>query len=437
MKVLKFGSATIANASKIKHIANLVCNEKNNIIVFSSIKGTSELLEEVSNYLYNKNTEGAIEVLNKLEKLYLELIETLFEKSETKNKAKQALCEMIDYIKLFSEELFSLFEQRALMAQGELISTTMLSLYFEEQNIACYTLPALDYMRIDRNMEPDMPYIKANLDKILDNAPKDHIYITQGYICRNAYGEIDDLHKGGSDFTAAIVGATVKAEEIQIWADMDVMKNNDPKYIQETKTIEYLSFDEAAELTYFGAKILHPTCMLPAKLAGVPVRLKNTQKKDSNGTLISTETITGTVKAIGVRDNITAINIKSGRMLLAHGFLRRIFEVFENYQTSIDMLASSEIGVSLTIDDCRNLKEISNDLKKYGSVSVDKDMVIVSIVGDSVIQNENIGSGIFEAIKNIPLRMISYGGSNLSFSFLIEKKEKERTLKILNEKLFN
>ena len=436
MKVLKFGSATIANAEKIRHIISLIEKEENNIIVFSSILGTAELLEEISKYFYNKNTEGAIEVVNKLNTHFLTLIKELYQTEVSKNEAKTFLAEMIDYIKTFSEELFTLFEQRALMAQGELLSINLISLLLKEKDIKHHVLPALDYMRLGRDGEPDMLYIKEHLGELLKEAPKDHIYITQGYICRNAYGEIDDLHKGGSDFTAAIIGATTNAKEIQIWADVDVMQNNDPKYISGTKTIELLSFDEAAELTYFGAKILHPTCVLPAKLAGVPVRLKNTLKPEAKGTLISNETEEGTVKAIGARDNITAIKIKSGRMLLAHGFLRRIFEVFEKYQTSIDMLASSEIGVSLTIDDCKNLDEIAHELKKYGTVSLDRDMVIISIVGDLVIKNENIGSNILEAIKNIPLRMISYGGSNLSFSFLIEKKEKERTLKILNEKLF-
>lgn len=436
MKVLKFGSATIANADKIKHIASLIANRQNDIVVFSSIEGIAEFLEDISKYYYNKNTEGAIEVLNKLNNQYQALIDSLYQQEETKIKAKEVLADMTGYIKTFSEDMFTLFEQRALMAQGELTSIQLIALLLEEQHIACHILPALDYMRLDRDAEPDMPYIKEHLTELLQQAPKDHIYITQGYICRNAYGEIDDLHKGGSDFTAAIIGATVNADEIQIWADVDVMQNNDPRYIEGTKTIEYLSFDEAAELTYFGAKILHPVCVLPAKLAGVPVRLKNTLKAADKGTLISNETEAGTVKAIGARDNITAIKVKSGRMLLAHGFLRRIFEVFEKYQTPIDMLASSEIGISFTIDDCKNLEDIANELKKYGSVSIDPDMVIISIVGDLVIKNENIGSNILEAIKNIPLRMISYGGSNLSFSFLIEKREKERTLKILNEKLF-
>lgn len=437
MKVLKFGSAAIANAEKIKHIASIVSEQKNNIVVLSSMKGTAELLSEISKYYYNKNAEGAIELLNKVYKYYSQIILELYSKEESKLKATAYLEQMILYIKEFSDELFTLFEERALMAQGELISSNLISLYLEEIGVKTVVLPALDFMRMDRNEVPDMLYIKENLQKHLNSVDGNPVYLTQGYICRNAYGEIDDLRKGGSDYTAAIVGAAVKADEIQIWGDSDVMLNNDPKYVSESKIIEALNFDEAAELAYFGTKILHPTCVLPAKLAGVPIRLMNTQKQHDKGTFISNETPAGTVKAIGARDNITAIKVKSGRMLLAHGFLRRIFEVFEKYQTSIDMLASSEIGISLTIDNCKNLDNILNELKKYGTVTTDKDMVIISVVGDFVMKNENIGSNILDSIKMIPVRMVSYGGSNLSFSFLIEKKDKEKTLQILNERLFN
>lgn len=437
MKVLKFGSATIANADKIKHIASIISDHKNDIVVLSSIKGTAELLSETSKYYYNKNAEGAVEVLNKLEKEYQHLIHNLFSSAESRLDAQKVLFEVISYLRSFSDELFTLFEERALMAQGEMLSSQLFNLYLKELGVKSCILPALDFMRMDRNEAPDASHIKVNLQKLLDGAPENCVYLTQGYICRNAYGEVDDLRKGGSDYTAAIVGAAVKAEEIQIWSDVDVMLNNDPKYVPDAKIISSLNFDEAAELAYFGAKILHPTCVLPAKLAGIPVRLMNTQKKDENGTVISNDTQVGMVKAVGARDNIVAIKLKSGRMLLAHGFLRRIFEVFEKYTTSIDMLASSEIGVSLTIDDCRNLDHIVDELKKLGTVTIDKDMVIISVVGDFVMKNENIGSNILDSIKMIPVRMVSYGGSNLSFSFLIEKKDKEKTLQILNNRLFN
>lgn len=437
MKVLKFGSATIADASKIKHIVSLIASQQGNIIVFSSMRGVAEYLSEISKYFYNKNPEGAVEVLNKLNKHLGQLMESLYSTDANKTVALGLLEEMSEYIKSFSEEMFTLFEERTLMAQGELISVNLIALYMQEQGLNTHILPALDFMRMDRSESPDMIYIKENLNKELSKASDSSIYLTQGYICRNAFGEIDDLRKGGSDYTASIVGAAVQAEEIQIWGNADVMHNINPDYIENTRIIKQINFDEAAELAYFGTKILHPTCVLPAKLAGVPVRLLNTQKPEGRGTFISNETEEGTVKAIGTKDKITAIKVKSGRMLLAHGFLRRIFEVFEKYQTSIDMLASSEIGVSLTIDDCRNLDHIVNELKSYGTVSVDKDMVIVSVVGDAVMHDEGIRSNILDSLKQISVRMISYGGSSLNFSFLIEKKDKEFTLKTLNNKLFN
>lgn len=437
MKVLKFGSATIANSDKIKHIASIISKQENNIVVLSSIQGTSDLLAEAAKYYYNRNAEGAIEILNSLEKEYRQLIAELLSDAKIVEIALGYLVDSISYLQGFSEEMFTLFEERALMAQGELMSSTLFSLILKEKGLQVHVLPALDFMRMDRNEAPDSLYIKENLQKVLSESPQNCIYLTQGYICRNVFGEVDDLRKGGSDYTAAIIGAAVKAEEIQIWADMDVMLNINPKYVKNARIIDRLNFDEAAELAYFGSKILHPTCVLPAKLAGVPVRLMNTQKVTEKGTFISNETQQGTVKAVGARDNIVAIKLKSGRMLLAHGFLRRVFEIFERYTTSIDMLASSEIGISLTIDDCKNLDSIVNELKKLGTVSVDKDMVIISVVGDFVMNNDNIGSNILDSIKMVPVRMVSYGGSNLSFSFLIEKKDKERTLQILSERLFN
>lgn len=437
MKVLKFGSASIANVEKIKHVASIIAKKESHIVVLSSIKGTAELLSEISKYFYNKNVEGAIEVVNKLEHTYNIHIDELFSKEENKQKAKDYLADMILYLKNFGDDLFTLFEERALMSQGELISSFLICLYLNELGVKSQILPALDFMRMDRSAAPDMVYIKDKMNKYLPEKTMGDIYLTQGYICRNSYGEIDDLRKGGSDYSAAIIGAAVGATEIQIWGDNDVMLNNDPKYVANASIIKRLSFDEAAELAYFGSKILHPTCVLPAKLAGIPIRLMNTQKQSEAGTVISNDTEAGTVKAIGARDNITAIKVKSGKMLLAHGFLRKIFEVFEKYQTSIDMLASSEIGVSVTIDNCKNLPDILDELKQYGTVSTDTDMVIISVVGDFVMKNENIGSNILDSIKMVPVRMVSYGGSNLSFSFLIEKKDKEKTLQILNERLFN
>jgi len=435
MKIQKFGSASIATVDKIKRVADIVEKEQGNIVVLSSMRGTAEALSEVSDYLYKKNQEGAIEIINRLEKQYVELVETLFSAEDIKTLAFELVSTKFNYIRTFTKDLFTLFEERVVLAQGELISTELFHLYLQDRKANAVLIPALEFMRTDKNSAPDPVYIKEKLSALLEELKGADIYITQGYICRNAYGEIDDLRKGGSDFSASLIGVAVAAEEIQIWADVDSMQNNDPRYVKGTTAIRQLNFDEAAELAYFGSKILHPSSILPAKLADIPVRLKNTECPDSAGTLISNRTEANVIKAVGARDNITAIKIKSGKMLLAHGFLRKVAEVFENYQTSIDMLATSEVGVSLTIDDNRNLQSIVDDLKKYGTVSVDPDMVIVSVIGD--LESEDSGLDIMGAMKEIPVKMLSYGGSRYNFSFLIHKKDKERTLQILNDKLFN
>ncbi|MDR0824341.1 MAG: aspartate kinase [Prevotella sp.] len=437
MKVLKFGSASIATADKLKTVAEIVTREQGNIIVLSSMRGTAEALSEISDYLYKKNQEGAIEIINKLEKHYADLVASLFDTDEIKAMAVDLVATKFNYIRSFTKDLFTLFEERVVLAQGELISSELFYLYLLDRKVDAALIPALDFMRTDKNASPDPAYIKEKLSALLDASKGACLYITQGYICRNAYGEIDDLRKGGSDYSASLIGVAVDAEEVQIWADVYSMQNNDPRYVKGTTPIRQLNFDEAAELAYFGTKILHPSSILPAKLADIPVRLKNTAFADAAGTLISNETETNVIKAVGAKDNITAIKIKSGKMLLAHGFLRRVTEVFENYQTAIDMLATSEIGVSLTIDDDKNLQVIVDDLKKYGTVSVDPDMVIVSIIGDLESEDAGIAVDIMGAMKEIPVRMLSYGGSKYNFSFLIHKKDKERTLQILNDKLFN
>ncbi len=437
MKILKFGSASIATAEKIKNVAEILSSRQNNIIVLSSMRGTAEALTEISDYLYKKNQEGAIEIINRLEKEYFDLAKSLFIEIKTQESAKEVISSKFDYIRSFTKDMFTLFEQRVVMAQGELISSELFYLYLKEKGLNVTLIPALDFMRTDKNSIPDPIYIKDKLTALLEASNNADIFLTQGYICRNAYGEIDDLRKGGSDYTASLVGVAVGAEEIQIWADVDAMQNNDPRYVKGTKAIPYLNFDEAAELAYFGEKILHPSSILPAKLSDIPVRLMNIEYPDAEGTLISNETDNEIIKAVAAKDNITAIKVKSGKMLLAHGFLRRVTEVFEKYQTSIDMLTTSEIGVSLTIDDNHNLQLIIDDLKKYGTVSVDTDMVIISIIGDLESTGSGISNNIFEALKGINIRMISYGGSRYNFSFLVSKEDKEKTLQILNDKLFN
>jgi aspartate kinase len=436
MKVLKFGGSSIATASKLKEVAELIQKGDKKIVVVSALAGMTNTLIDIADYLYKKNSDGANEVINQLEAQYLELITGLYETEHYKTKVQEALKEHFNAIRTFTKDLFTLFEEKVILAQGELISSALLYFLLEEQGAGTSLIPALDFVRTDKNSEPDPVYIKEKLHKLLETNPNANIYITQGYICRNAYGEIDNLERGGSDLTASLIGAAIQAEEIQIWTDIDGMQNNDPRYVVHTAPVRHLQFEEAAELAYFGAKILHPTCILPAKLNNIPVHLLNTLHPDAPGTLISNEMEKGKIKAVAAKDDITAIRIKSGRMLLAHGFLRKVFEIFESYQTSIDMVATSEVGVSVTIDNTKHLAEIVDDLKKYGTVTVDRNMTIICVVGDLDRFNLGFESEAVNALKDIPVRMISYGGSNYNISFLVNSEDKKRALQALSDNLF-
>lgn len=436
MKVLKFGGTSVGSAQRMKDVAKLIVGEKN-LIVLSAMSGTTNSLVEISDYLYKKNPDGANEIINKLAQKYFGHIDELYATEAYKEKARELVTFHFDHIRSFTKDLFTLFEEKVVLAQGELISTGMMNLYLQEQGVNSVLLPALDFMRTDKNAEPDPVYIKEKLNRLLEENAGADLYITQGYICRNAYGEIDNLQRGGSDYTASLIGAAIKAEEIQIWTDIDGMHNNDPRFVKGTSPVRHLHFEEAAELAYFGAKILHPTCILPAKINNIPVRLLNTMQPDAPGTLISNATEKGKIKAVAAKDNITAIKIKSGRMLLATGFLRKVFETFENYQTPIDMVTTSEVGVSVTIDNCKHLDEIVNDLKKYGTVSVDEDMVIVCVVGDLEWENVGFEDSIIHAMKDVAVRMISYGGSNYNVSLLVKASDKQRALQALSDHLFN
>ena len=436
MKVLKFGGTSVGSAVRMKDVAKLLGSAKQEIVVLSAMSGTTNSLVEISDYFYKNNTSGALERINVLECKYFDVIEELYATSDSKNEAKSIIKSHFDYIRSFSKSVFTLFEEKAILAQGELLSTAMFFLYLQEQGKNCALLPALDFMRIDKNAEPDTSYIAEHLAKVLANIPDKDIYITQGFVCRNFYGEIDNLQRGGSDYSASLIGAAVQADEIQIWTDIDGMHNNDPRFVEGTKPVPVLHFEEAAELAYFGAKILHPTCILPAKLANIPVRLLNTMDPSAHGTLISTQSKKGKIEAVAAKDNITAIKIKSGRMLLAHGFLRKVFEIFESYQTPIDMITTSEVGVSLTIDNTKRLDEILNDLKKFGTVTVDSDMVIICVVGDLDSENVGLQAKAVNALQDIPVRMISYGGSNYNISFLVKLDDKKRALNALSKALF-
>lgn len=436
MKVLKFGGTSVGSAERIKEVASLVNDSQRKIVVLSAMSGTTNNLVEITNYLYKKNHDGANEVINNLERKYYTEVEELYSKKENKEKGKELIKAHFDYIKSFTKDLFTVFEEKTILAQGELISTAMFNYYLHELGIKSELLPALDYMRIDKNNEPDPVYIRENLTQMVDQLPNCSLFITQGYICRNAFGEVDNLQRGGSDYSASLIGAAINASEIQIWTDIDGMHNNDPRFVENTSSIADLSFDEAAELAYFGAKILHPTSVLPAKLANIPVRLLNTMDPKAPGTLISSKQTKDRIAAIAAKDGIIAIKIKSGRMLLAYGFLRKVFEIFESYKTPIDMITTSEVGVSVTIDNRRHLEEIIDDLKKFGTVDVDDNMVIICVVGDLVGEKKGYASNIFEALKEIPIRMISYGGSDHNVSVLIAANDKKDALRALSARLF-
>lgn len=437
MKVLKFGGTSVGSAQRMKDVAKLITDGEQKIVVLSAMSGTTNTLVEISDYLYKKNPEGANEVINKLEAKYKHHIDELFSTEEYKQKTLEFVKSVFDYIRSFTKDIFTLFEEKVILAQGEIISTNMVTNYLCEQGVKAVLIPALEFMRTDKNSEPDLNYIREKLSAQLEAHPGQEIYITQGFICRNAYGEIDNLQRGGSDYTASLIGAAINASEIQIWTDIDGMHDNDPRVVDKTSPVRQLHFEEAAELAYFGAKILHPTCVQPAKYANIPVRLLNTMEPSAPGTLISNETEKGKIKAVAAKDNITAIKIKSSRMLLAHGFLRKVFEIFESYQTPIDMVCTSEVGVSMSIDNTKHLNEIVNDLKKYGTVTVDHDMCIVCVVGDLEWENIGFEARAIQAMKDIPVRMISYGGSNYNISFLIRESDKKRALQALSDVLFN
>lgn len=437
MIVMKFGGTSVGTPERMKGVVQLVTKSGDpTFVVLSAMSGTTNTLIETSNYLYKKNPKGANELINHLERKYLTHVEELYSTNKYKEKTCEFLYKEFNYLRSFTKDLFTSFEEKNIVAQGEIISTNMVTNYLQEQGVKTVLLPALDFMRIDKNSEPDLQYIRQRLVAIMKENQGQQIYITQGFICRNAYNEVDNLQRGGSDYTASIVGAAIDAEEIQIWTDIDGMHNNDPRVVEETEPVHQLNFEEASELAYFGAKILHPTCIQPAKYAGIPVRLKYTMNPEAEGTLINNDLVRGKIKAVAVKNNITAIKIKSSRMLGATGFLRKVFEIFESYQTPTDLIATSEVGLSITIEDSSHLTEIVDELKKYGTVTTDSNMCIVCVVGDLDWQNLGFETLAAKAMKNIPVRMISYGGSNYNISFLIRESDKKQALQSLSNMLF-
>ena len=435
MKVLKFGGTSVGSVKNIKSVQEIICDGDRKIVVLSAMSGTTNALVEISDQIKNKAIEAASQSIQNLQAKYETVIDELFETSELKQEVSNHIDQIFEYLQSLTSEKHDEFLYNKIVSQGELMSTYMFTKHLIQDGVNAQLLPALDFMRIDKTNEPDDFYIKQNLQRIIDENLPAEIYITQGFICLDAYGNITNLQRGGSDYTATIIGAVVEADEVQIWTDIDGMHNNDPRFVENTHAISNLSFDEAAELAYFGAKILHPQTVMPAREGNIPVRLKNTMDPESYGTLISENYEGEGIKAIAAKDNITAIKIKSARMLLAHGFLKKVFEIFEKYETPIDMITTSEIAVSLTIDNDKSLEDIVKELEKFSLVEVDQQQSIICLVGHSVVKHHETHR-LFRVLHDISVRMISYGGSDNNISILVSTNDKIKALQNLNKYIF-
>lgn len=434
---MKFGGTSVGTPQRIKDVCRLINDGEPKIVVLSALSGTTNALIRINDDFYAGKTESALNKISELESIYKKHADELFCSENSKAETLLFFKETFDFLRSFAKTAFSMTCAKQIIGQGELLSTNMVIQYMKEQGMNAMLIPALDFMRIGKDDTPDEEYIKTNLGNFLSKHKGYQIYLTQGFICRNAYGEMDNLLRGGSDYTASLIGAAINASEIQIWTDIDGMHNNDPRIVEGTNPVHHLSFEEAAELAYFGAKILHPTCVLPAKKAGIPVKLLNTMDPTAEGTIISNRMEKGKIKAVAAKDNITVINITSSRMFMAYGFMAKVYEIFNKYKTCIDVVSTSEVGVSLSIDNDTSLREIVNDLKKLGSVEIDRDMCIICVVGDLNWHNVGFESTATEAMRNIPVRMISYGGTPYNISYLIKEVDKERALKTLSSYLFN
>jgi aspartate kinase len=436
MKVLKFGGTSVGSAARMQKLLDIINPQERQIVVLSAMSGTTNNLVEIGHaYLTNDKAKAAA-LIATLKDKYEVVIKELLKKPETLEQGKEVIDYHFRLLSSFANDLFTPIEDKIILAQGELLSTTLYHIYLKEIGVPSVLLPALEFMKTDEDSEPIVDHITTELTPLLDKHPDVNLFITQGFICRNAFGEIDNLRRGGSDYTASLIGAGIRSEEVQIWTDIDGMHNNDPRIVSNTKPIAQLSFDEAAELAYFGAKILHPQSVFPAQKYKIPVRLLNTMDPQAAGTLITNTSEKDKIKSIAAKDGITAIKIQSSRMLLAHGFLRRVFEVFERYRTSIDMITTSEVAVSLTIDDTTYLGEITAELGAFGSVEIDVNHTIICVVGDFGAEKHGYAARVLEAVKHIPVRMISYGGSDHNMSLLVKTEEKTEVLRSLHSRLF-
>lgn len=427
----------MGSPERMSDVCKLICKDGQKVlVVLSAMSGTTNSLIEITKCYAAGDQAGADALITKMHTLYTQHVSNLYSAGSIKNRVQEFIDDKFEYLRSFGGKAFTEKEEKEIIAQGELMSTFMLATRMNENGVNTALLPALEFMRTREDGEPDMDYIRASASRFVDPDNDIQVYITQGFICRDSKGLVSNLQRGGSDYSASILGAVLNAEEIQIWTDIDGIHNNDPRIVDKTQPIRKLSFDEAAELAYFGAKILHPTCVLPARMAGIPVRLLNTMDPDAPGTLISEETEPGRIKAVAAKDGITAINVKSSRMLLAYGFLRKVFEIFESYKTPIDMIVTSEVGVSMSIDNDANLDAIVADLEKYGTVQVERNMCVICVVGDMKWNNVGFESRALDALSEIPVHMISYGGSSNNISFLIGEDDKKRALQRLSDHLF-
>ncbi|MBX3240212.1 MAG: aspartate kinase [Chitinophagaceae bacterium] len=437
MKIMKFGGTSVGKPERMRQVANLITkDDEAKIVVLSALSGTTNSLVSIGDALARGDKQGAEKIIDALQAHYYSFIKELLKKEATYKRGETIIAEHFDFLHIILKISFNEALNKDILAQGELMSTKLFSAYLEEQGIDHVLLPALDFMQIDANDEPYFDAIRVKLNRLLQQHETKKLFVTQGYICRNARGEVDNLKRGGSDYTASLIAAAVKASVCEIWTDIDGMHNNDPRIVNKTRPINQLSFDEAAELAYFGAKILHPTCIWPAQQEKVPVKLLNTMQPEAAGTTIMQDAGSVGVKAVAAKDGIIAIKIKSSRMLLAYGFLRKIFEVFEKYKTPIDMVTTSEVAVSVTIDNDQHLAEILKELDPFGIVETDKDQAIVSIVGNDIAQTPHVLSSLFNALSNIPVRMVSYGGSKHNVSVLVPAAYKTETLQLLNKGVF-
>ena len=434
---MKFGGTSVGSSERIKEVGRLINDAKTKIVVLSAMGGVTNILVEICEHFRHQNPQGALSLIEVLSDKYKGVIDSLYSSAEFRVRVTAFVQEKMDYIESFKDELFSDFEEKCVLALGELISTEMMKVHLAEIGVAAVKLPALDFMVTNKFGEPDLERISESLKKLLSQYPDTKLFLTEGYICRNAYAEIDNLKRGGSDYTASILGACIDAKEVQIWTDIDGMHNNDPRIVEGTSPVRNLHFDEAAELAYFGAKILHPTCIHPAKMQNVPVRLLYTMDPSAPGTLISNVIEPEKIKAVAVKDGITTIKVLSTRLLLAHGFLSRVFEVFERHQTPIDLVTTSEVAVTVAIDNQSRLEEILSELKRFATVSIDNNMSIICIAGDLNWKNVGFEADIIKALEDIPVRMISYGGSNHNVSMVIRTEDKIDALQKLSKKLFS